>query len=60
MQSATGLVRKESAKKLFPSSIKLWNNLTAEIRSSPTVSNFKKSLINDVNLLKHKYNKENI
>ena len=37
----------------FPSSIKLWNNLTPEIRSAPTVSNFKKSLINDVNLLKH-------
>ena len=36
----------------FPSSIKLWNNLTPEIRSAPTVSSFKKSLINDVNLLK--------
>jgi hypothetical protein len=35
----------------FPSSIKLWNNLTQEI-SAPTVSSFKKSLINDVNLLK--------
>ena len=36
----------------FPSSIKFWNNLTPEIRSAPTVSSFKKSLINDVNLLK--------
>ena len=36
----------------FPSSIKLWNNLPLEIRSAPTVSSFKKSLINDVNLLK--------
>ena len=36
----------------FPSSIKLWNNLTPEIRSAPTVSSFKKSLTNDVNLLK--------
>ena len=36
----------------FPSSIKLWNNLTPEIRSASTVSSFKKSLINDVNLLK--------
>ena len=37
---------------LFPSSIKLWNNLTPEKRSAPTVSSFKKSLINYVNLLK--------
>ena len=36
----------------FPSSIKFWNNLTPEIRSAPTVSSFKKSLIHDVNLLK--------
>jgi hypothetical protein len=36
----------------FPSSIKLWNNLTPEIRSVSTVSSFKKSLINYVNLLK--------
>jgi len=37
----------------FPSSIKLWNNLTPEITgSAPTVSSFKKSLMNDVNLLK--------
>jgi hypothetical protein len=36
----------------FPSSIKLWNNLTPEIRSAPTVSSFKKSLMNDVDLLK--------
>ena len=34
------------------SSIKLWNSLTPEIRSAPTVSSFKKSLLHDVNLLK--------
>ena len=36
----------------FPPSIKLWNNLTPEIRSVPTVISFKKSPINEVNLLK--------
>jgi hypothetical protein len=36
----------------FTSSIKLWNNLTPEIRSAPPVSSLKKSVINDVNLLK--------
>jgi hypothetical protein len=39
----------------FPYTIKLWNNLTSEIRSSPTASSFKKSLINEVNLLKPPY-----
>ena len=36
----------------FPYTMKLWNNLKSEIRSSPTVSSFKKSLINEVDLLK--------
>ena len=42
----------ESKISRYDFSIKLWNNLTPKIRNAPTVSSFKKSLINDVNLLK--------